>query len=123
MLSEKDYDFLKKRKRLVSMGPFVAGLVLVFLCAGFVYMYISSPYIANPLFVAEAIRKNTIDNSVMIMATILLPIVVMFLFVTVALFVLFCFSVYSNEKRYLYMMERLLNNPERAPRTEKRKET
>ena len=114
MLSEKDNDFLNKRKRLVATGTFVLGLILVFLCAGFVYMFISSPYIANPLHVADAIKQNSIDNSTMIMATILLPIIVIALFVMVVIFVLFGFSIFSNEKRYLSMIEKLQNNQNKS---------
>ena len=114
MLSEKDNDFLNKRKRLVATGAFVLGLILVFLCAGFVYMFISSPYMANPLYVAEAIKQNSIENSTMIMATILLPIIVIVLFVVVVVFVLFVFSIFSNEKRYLSMIEKLQNNQNKS---------
>jgi len=107
MLSEHDHAFLKKRKRLAALWTIVGSLMLVTLGAIFLWVFFQTPYIANPLLVAEAIKQNAIEDSVLITAAMLLPIVVMVLFVTVAIFILYGFSIISNEKRYLSMIEKL----------------
>ncbi len=112
ILPEKDYIFLKKRKRLVAMWNTVAVVILTALVTLFSWIFVQSPYFANPLYVIESIKQNSIDEideSVMITATILLPIVVMVLFITITIFIVIGFSIFSNEKRYLSMIDHLLN--------------
>ncbi len=110
MLSENDYKFLNKRKRFINSWNIAATIILLLLGTAFLWIFFKSPYIANPIYVVEAIKQNTIENSVLITATALLPFIVIFLFVIVAIFVLLGFSVFSNEKTYLKIIEKLQNN-------------
>ena len=110
MLSENDYKFLDKRKRFINSWNTAATIILLLLGATFLWIFFKSPYIANPVYVAEAIKQNTVENAVLITATALLPFIVIFLFLIVALFVLLGFSIFSNEKTYLKIIEKLHNN-------------
>jgi hypothetical protein len=107
-LSEDDHNFLKKRKRLIAIWNSIAVIMLIALVTIFSWIYIQVPYLANPLFVAEALKHNEIQESVMATSAITLPVVFITLFVTVGIFVLFGFAIFSNEKRYLSIIERLL---------------
>ncbi len=106
-LSDNDRIFLKKRKRLVAMWNTVAVVMLIGLVALFLWIFFTSPYFANPLYVAEALKQNDIEASVMTVSTIMLPVVVIMQFATVAVFIVFGFAIFANEKRYLSMIENL----------------
>lgn len=107
MLSENEYTFLKNRKRLVATWNTVAVLMFVFLVAVFLWMFFTFPYLINPLYVTEAIQANAMEDSTMITASILLPVLVICLFALVAMFILFGFSILSKEKRYLTIYRKI----------------
>lgn len=109
MLSENDVAFLKKRKRLAGMWNFVATILLLGLAGLYLWIFLEIPSIANPLYVAEALRQDAVKIPAMEMSAIMLPIVIMVLFTIVAIFILFGFAISSNEKRYLSIIENLLN--------------
>ena len=110
VLSERERVFLTRRKRLVAVWNSVAAVMLISLVGLFSWIFIRSPYLANPVFVAETLERNEMQASMMTMAALLLPIVFITLFVTVGIFILFGFVIFSNEKRYISMIERLLDD-------------
>ncbi len=109
MLDEKDQEFLRKRKRMVSWGNTVVFVMLLATISVFIWMAVTSPYIANPFYVYELLKKGEVEKSVMELAILLLPVVVVVLFVTLAIFIFFSFVFFYNEKRYLSIIDNLLN--------------
>ncbi|WP_029407435.1 hypothetical protein [Thiomicrorhabdus sp. Milos-T2] len=107
MQYENDHKFLNKRTRLISLWNPVAIAMLVIIFALLAWLVIKTPYLVNPLFVAEAINQNAISQSTLSMSVMMLPVVVLFLFLVVTIFVLYGFVMISNEKRYLAIIDRL----------------
>lgn len=104
---KNDNKFLKKRARLISLWNPVAMAILIFLFALLAWLVIKTPYLINPVFVAEAIKEDTISQSTISLSAMMLPIIVLFLFFVVTIFILYGFVIASNEKRYLSIIHRL----------------
>ncbi len=109
MIDENDYRFLTSRKRFLALWNYVAVMLFVTLGSVLLWMYLQSPWLADPVYIAQALQENRIDLSVIQMSALILPIVIWFLFAVVAIFIGYGFMIISNEKRYLAIIEKLLN--------------
>jgi len=110
---DHDNKFLNKRARLISLWNPVAIAMLILLFALLAWLVIKTPYLINPVFVAEALKENTISQSTISISLIMLPIIVLFLFFVVTIFILYGFVIISNEKRYLAIIHTLENQVKR----------
>jgi hypothetical protein len=88
----------------------VALLLLIVLAATLLWMHAQSPYPVDPLLVASALREESLDRSLLTMSALLLPIVVLFLFGVVTLFLFFGWVIIAREKRYLDIIDELRRN-------------
>lgn len=114
MLDKRDTEFIRKRKNLISQWVPVAVIMLIVLAAMIVFMFIKVPYLVNPLHVAEALKTNSLNESLMTISVLSLPIVVLFIFFIVAIVVLYGFAIISREKRYIAIIESLENEDKSA---------
>lgn len=111
-LPEPDLDFLRLRKRLVRWWPMAAYALLSVLALCLVGLVYNSPYLANPFFVAKQLGSGLIESPTLAISAVLLPVVVLLLFLVVAIFIILGFALFANEKRYLKIIDALLNEDE-----------
>ncbi|RMH69685.1 MAG: hypothetical protein D6675_11610 [Gemmatimonadetes bacterium] len=88
--------------------------MLIFLASMIVFMFIKVPYLVNPVYVAEALKTNSLHASLMTTSVLLLPIVVLFIFFIIAIVVLYGFAIISREKHYIAIIESLENENKSA---------
>ncbi|MBN1223193.1 MAG: hypothetical protein JXB23_08075 [Candidatus Aminicenantes bacterium] len=115
-MDEQYLSFLKKRRRLAIFWPVVATLLLMGILAFLVWMFVKNPLLVNPFEVASRIDAGTIENSTLILMAGMLPIMFLACILILVVVVLFGFSMFSKEKKYLDIIDRLLreetDNPE-----------
>ncbi len=106
-MTSQEKKFLAKRQAFVSSWPILAIAMLAVLGILLAWLFIRSAYLANPFFVANALKEASIAKSTMELSTIILPILVWVLFISVIIFVLYGFAIISNEKKYLAIINNL----------------
>ena len=109
-LNDQEQRFLAKRARLVKTWRYVGTILLSMLIGLGMWLFFSKPLLANPFVVLTRLKSDSIPESTMALMAGMLPVVVLmciFLAVTV---VLFAFSVFSNEKKYLTLIQRESND-------------
>lgn len=107
MLDIRDHEFIRKRKNLIILWNSVAVIILLFLSTMLVFMFIEVPYLVNPVHVAEALKTNSLNESIMTISVLSLPIAVLLIFIIVVIVVIYGFSIISREKRYIAIIESL----------------
>ncbi|MCU0611828.1 MAG: hypothetical protein MUE60_08580 [Candidatus Eisenbacteria bacterium] len=80
----------------ISLFPLVA------LLSG---LFVSSPALVNPLFVATRIEKGALERGTVELVAAALPLAVRGCFVTTAVMLGFGFTVFTVERRYQAMIE------------------
>jgi uncharacterized BrkB/YihY/UPF0761 family membrane protein len=96
----KDQEFLQKRARIAEHWKIIGVMLFLMLGAVVIFLILKSPYLANPMRVAMMLKDQGIDEEVMRVSTLLLPVVVLILFSMVGVFILFAYLLFSIERRY-----------------------
>jgi len=104
-----DNEFLQKRAQLIARWNKAAAAMLLLLPGLLVSLFLQSPYLVIPVTVAQALKQGSLPLSTMSLAAMMLPIMVLFLFFVVAIFILYGYSISSNEKRYQTIITALKN--------------
>ena len=106
MLTEAEQLFVDRRRRLTQSWPFVGSGILVLLGSLVVWLVASKPLLANPFYVMSEIDRGTIEQSTLTLMAGMLPLAIWaVLFLCIATVTL-AFSVFSNERRYLALLEK-----------------
>lgn len=106
MLTEAEKLFVDRRRRLIRSWPYVGSGMLFLLASFLVWLVITKPLLANPFFVMTEIGRGAIAQSTLALMAGMLPVAVLAaLFVCVAVVIL-AFTAFSNEKRYLALLEK-----------------
>lgn len=104
-LSEKDQRFLAKRIRLVRAWRYV-GTILLFMLPGLgLWLFLSKPLLSNPFVVMTLLKNNAISESTMVLMAAMLPVAVLMCIALAVAVVLFAFAAFSNEKKYLQIIQ------------------
>lgn len=119
-LSDEERRFLVKRARFVRTWRYVGAILLAVLIGLGIWLFLTIPLLANPLVVMAQIQSDSIPESMLTLMAGMLPIVVLMCLALAATTVLFTFAAFSNEKKYLKLIQRIyqeINIAERdAPR-------
>jgi len=108
-LDEQLVKFLKKRRRLARFWPVIATLLLMGILAFVVWLFLKNPLLVNPFEVASRLDAGTVESSTLILMAGMLPIMFLACLLILIVVILFGFTVFSNEKKYLEIIDRLLN--------------
>ncbi|NOZ08234.1 MAG: hypothetical protein GXO91_05075 [FCB group bacterium] len=108
MLTEKEIQFLNRRRLFISTWKTVAGILLSGLGLLLIGLFFNSPYLVNPAAVARALQEGSLAAPTVNLAALILPIVVLLLFSVIIIFILFGYSIISREKQYLSMIEKII---------------
>jgi hypothetical protein len=108
-LNERNRRFLAKRRRLARSWPLLGTLLLIGISAFVVWAFLRNPLLANPFEVASRLGAETIELSTLILMAGLFPIMFLACFLMLFVIVLFGFAAFSNEKKYLEIIDSLVH--------------
>jgi hypothetical protein len=112
-LAETDLAFLQMRRRFLRFWKIAGFSTLVFLAALFSWLYFKVPNLVNPFHVQRQIESNALTPSALKVMAALMPLMMVLAFFLSVAIILFGFSAYANERRYLKIIDSLL--PGRKP--------
>ncbi len=107
-LAENDLAFLQMRRRFLRFWKIVGVSTLVFLAALFSWLYFKVPNLVNPFHVQRQIESDTLTPSALKVMAALMPLMMVLAFFLSVAIILFGFSAYANENRYLKIIDSLL---------------
>ncbi len=105
LLSNREQQFVEKRKRFVKAWPYVGTILLVMAIGLGMWLFWSKPLLANPFLALSRLNSSSVPASTMALMAGLLPVVVLMCVVLAITIVLFAFSAFSNEKKYLAIIK------------------
>jgi hypothetical protein len=113
-LAENDLAFLQMRRRFLRFWRIAGFSTLVFLSALFFWLLFKVPNLVNPFHVQRQIDSNALTPTALKVMAVLTPLMVSVAFFLAAAIILFGFSAYANERRYLKIIDSLSNgrNPQ-----------
>ena len=106
-LSDEERRFLVKRARLVRTWRYVRAILLAVLIGLGIWLFLTIPLLANPLVVMAQLKSDAIPESMLMLMASMLPIVVLMCLALAVTTVLFTFAAFSNEKKYLKLIQRI----------------
>jgi len=106
-ITEKDVQFIEKRRRLIRWWNLVGTMTFAGLVAFVAWMFWSLPRLINPLHVVGELQAGAIPGSTLEIMAALLPMVVLAIFFVLAVMIGFAFAAIGNERRYLKMIDQL----------------
>lgn len=106
-LTEQERRFLARRTRFLNSWRYVGSALLLVLAAFAGALFWFVPLLANPFAVLARLNGNSIPESSMALSTALLPVVVLICLFLAAAVVLLGFAAFSNERKYLAIIERV----------------
>jgi len=112
MIDEKDLEFIKKRSFFVRWWNVVGSIMLFVLGGMAVWFFVRVPNFINPLHVIEQLKLGTLPQSSLVVMAGMLPIVVLGLLLVCVAVIIFIFAFFSNERRYLAIIERMRQETE-----------
>ncbi|MCB1861357.1 MAG: hypothetical protein KDI47_06455 [Gammaproteobacteria bacterium] len=107
-LTEKERRFLDKRRKLLTIWPPAGYLLLAMLALLAGWLFWSAPLLVNPHLVWAGLQSGSITEANLQLMAGMLPVVTLLLLVVCLIVVLFVFAAFSNEKRELKLIDRLL---------------
>ncbi len=109
-LEEKQKTFLKNRRRLTHFWPLVGSLLLLGISALLVWLFLKNPLLINPYKVIDSLDSGTIEYSTLILMATFLPLMFLMCFLLLTAMVIFTFSFIANEKKYLKIIDFLMQH-------------
>ena len=107
-LAENDLAFLQMRRRFLRFWKIAGVSSLVFLAALFSWLYFKVPNLVNPFHVQRQIESNALTPSALKVMAALMPLMMVLAFFLSVAIILFGFSAYANENRYLKIIDSLV---------------
>ena len=107
-LTENELAFLQMRRRFLRFWKIAGFSTLVFLTGLFSWLYFKVPNLVNPFHVQRQIESNALTPSVLKVMAALMPLMMVLAFFLSVAIILFGFSAYANERRYLKIIDSLL---------------
>lgn len=114
-MNDSDRRFLQRRRRLARSWNLVGAMLLLVLAALTATLFFRVPFLANPLYVIDLLKDGNLERSTMELMAFMLPIVVLLCLAVTAVTVVFGFAFFSNERRYLAIIDALEQRPEDCP--------
>ena len=105
-------QFLERRRRLLGLWRYAGpGLIAAILDLG-IYLWITAPMLINPFAVGDQLASGEMEPELMSVSALMLPVVVLLLLGLLLLLVLFAYVAFSNERRYLRILDSHMNDKE-----------
>jgi Tfp pilus assembly protein PilN len=107
ILNDHEVKFITKRKKLTRFFPIAGGLSLILIVGYLISAYLRSPIMFNPYMVQEKILNKQIEQSTLVLMSVMFPLAWSALFILVFALITFMFIWNSLEKKYLKIIERI----------------
>lgn len=117
-LSNEEMRFVTNRRRFVQGWPVVGAILLGLVISLGVWLFLTKPLLANPFIVLSRLKSDSIPASTLTLMAGLLPIAVLMCMALVITIVLFAFASFTNEKKYLAMVQQILDQTSIPHRSE-----
>ncbi len=108
-LSEKQLEFLRRRRKLVRWWPLGGGLLLLVIGGLAGGLFWRAPVFVNPFLVESQLQAGQMPDATEAMLAVLLPVMVLLCLFFAAILVLLTFSAIANERRHLQIITTLSN--------------
>ena len=106
-LTDRDREFIDKRRRLIRWWPLALLCLLILLAGTWLFLFMKHPALANASFIIDAVSAGILSADIMQLSAVFLPIVVTLLFFVIAVMLLFLHLTIRNERRYQSIIRRL----------------
>lgn len=100
---------VQKRRRIVRTFPIAGGGLLLLLAVTEGGLLATKPLFANPFYVAERVRADTLDPGTQALMAAMLPLMVQLCMLLALAVVVFAFAAWNNERKCLALID-LLDN-------------
>jgi uncharacterized membrane protein len=105
-LSYEEQRFVAKRAKLMRTWRYVGAILLAMIIGLGMWLFWSNPLLANPFVVMARLKGDSIPESTMALMAGMLPVIVLLCIVLAVTAILFVFAAFSNEKKYLTIIQR-----------------
>ncbi|MBD3797596.1 MAG: hypothetical protein IE887_07630 [Campylobacterales bacterium] len=85
---------------------YVGAIMLTMLFGLIIWLFLSNPLLINPFVVLTRLNNDSIPDSTITLMADMLPVAVLMCIVLTVTVVLFAFITFSNEKKYLTIIQR-----------------
>jgi amino acid transporter len=109
IMNIEQYAYIRKRKEQLKFWSVIGFLVLVVIIFVAVWMFFNSPLLIIPFEAITKVEQGILQQPTLEMMALFMPILVIMLFVVMFAFVFIMFKAHSNEKKYLSIIDELMN--------------
>ena len=106
-ISDKELDFILKRKRLNRFGFLGTGTSAGVIILVALYLFFKTPDFINPYAFMESFSAGEIENSTVVLMAHLLPLMTFSLFFFLLVMALILMSAVGNERKLLTILDSL----------------
>jgi len=110
-LTPKQLTFLQRRRPLVRIFPWMAGILLTMTAVTFTALILKSPLVFNPHYVLARLQANTLCPATIKLMAGMLPLMSLTCLFAVAALALVMISALAHERTYLRIIEQLQQEP------------
>ncbi len=96
--------FLRRRRKLIRVWPFVGGGLLAALALFSGWLFVQNPLLINPMEIVQRLQGSGLDPSTLMTMAGLLPLVFLSSIFLVLLLILFTFAKFRTESKYLALL-------------------
>lgn len=96
---------VEKRRRLIRTFPVAGGGLLLLLAVTEGGLLATIPLFANPFYVAERVRADTLDPGTQALMAAMLPVMVQLCMLLALAVVVFAFAAWNNERKLLTLID------------------
>lgn len=105
-LSYEEQCFVAKRARLMRTWRYVGAILLAMITGLGVWLFLTKPLLTDPVMVMTRLKSHSIPESTMALMAAMLPVVSLMCIILTVIATLFVFAAFSNEKKYLTIIQR-----------------
>ena len=106
-LSQKQMNFLEKRRQLLKVWTYAGPSMLLLIIVLVVFLKINTPWLIDPFEVISRLEEGSVETSSLEMMAVLLPVMSCLVCFLLAAFVFLMYLVFTNEKKYLEILNQL----------------
>ena len=111
-LTDSQTRFVTKRQKLLRTWTVFGPLLLVALASLGAWLYWRQPLLINPFEVASRLESGAITDPTLSLIALLLPLLMLNSLVLVAIMVIFMYGAFSNERKFIAIIQALLDRAE-----------
>lgn len=112
--NEQERSFLERRRRFTRSWPLVGTLLLAAVLTLTAWLFWSNPLLVNPWAVLTGLKAQSLPESTLSLMAFLLPIATLLCLSTLCILVLLTFVAFSNERRHIAVIDRLIRTQDTA---------